>query len=81
MFCVVEKLKLLQSDLKALNTKEFSSISKRVIDTKLQLELLQRNLASDPSNTVTQAKERDIYKQYVVLVRAEESLARQKSRI
>lgn len=77
----MEKLKILQAELKALNNKEFSSISKRVSDAKLQLDILIKKLGTDPSNPATQTQERFVYKQFIVLSRAEESLAKQKSRI
>ncbi|KAH7845388.1 hypothetical protein Vadar_001417 [Vaccinium darrowii] len=81
MYCIVEKLRNLQADLKTLNTKEFSSISTRVKDAKFQLDTLQKRLGSNPFNPATQSQERIVYKQYLELARAEESLARQKSRI
>lgn len=44
MFCVCEKLKRLQEDLKRLNTNEFSELSSRVASYKQQLEIIQREL-------------------------------------
>lgn len=81
MFCLNQKLNLLQKEFKDLNTKEFSAISDRVRGIKQQLDTLQFDLGTNPNNPVTQVKEKEVSKQYFTLVRAEESLARQKSRI
>lgn len=78
---VGEKLKLLQQEFKSLNTKEHSAISNRVQSSKLLLEVLQKELGANPNNPATQSKEKEVYKQFIGLARAEESLARQKSRI
>ncbi|XP_058192110.1 uncharacterized protein LOC131309505 [Rhododendron vialii] len=40
MFCVCEKLRLLQPEFKQLNDREFSDISKRVIDTRSKISSL-----------------------------------------
>lgn len=78
---VGEKLKLLQQEFKSLNTKEHSAISNRVQSSKLLLEVLQKELGANLNNPATQSKEKEVYKQFIGLARAEESLARQKSRI
>lgn len=67
MFCIVEKLRILQAEFKSLNIKEYSSISKRVIETKQHLEVLQKQLGSDPYNPIIQTQERLVYKQYIIL--------------
>lgn len=51
------------------------------MDTKHKLEVLQKELGSNPTNPSTLSQERDLYRLYLSLVRAEESLAKQKSRI
>lgn len=81
MFCVYEKLKLLQSEFRNLNRQELSAISERVLQSQCILESLQTKLGLDPSDIVTQKEEQTAYKQFLNLSRAEESLARQKSRI
>lgn len=81
MFCVTVKLRSLQSEFKKLNSKEYSAISDRVQQTKAQLEVLQLRLGSDPSNPTIQLEEKETYKCFLTLSRAEESLARQKSRV
>lgn len=81
MFVVCEKLRLLQAELKNLNTKEFNDISNRATAIRHHLDLVQSDLGHDPTNIVKQAQERDLCKQYLVLAKAEESFAKQKSRI
>ncbi|KAH7866207.1 hypothetical protein Vadar_017075 [Vaccinium darrowii] len=81
MFVVCEKLKLLQLEMKKLNTREFSDITKRTMAARQQLDQIQRELGIDPTNSSKQALERDLCKQYLSLSRAEESFAKQKSRI
>ncbi|XP_058189185.1 uncharacterized protein LOC131306776 [Rhododendron vialii] len=61
--------------------KPFSELSSRVASYKQQLEVIQRELGSNPSDPAKQAIERDLCKQYLVYARVEESLAKQKSRI
>ncbi|XP_058198418.1 uncharacterized protein LOC131313940 [Rhododendron vialii] len=63
MYCVYEKLKNLQENLKKLNTNEFSDLSSRVASYKQQLEAIQRVLGSNPSDTAKQTIERDLCKQ------------------
>lgn len=81
MFCISEKLRSLQVEFKKLNTQEFSAISDRVKNAKLQLDVLQKEMGSNPLNPSIQAEEKDAFRQYLILSRAEESLAKQKSRI
>lgn len=81
MFCVYEKLKLLQIELKKLNKKDFSAISARVEQSQCLLDSLQNKLGINPADSATQKEEKIAYNQFLTLSRAEESLARQKSRI
>ena len=81
MFSLTEKLKRLQVDLKKLNHKEFSAITERVSASKFQLDTLQTKLGTDPTNIANQMEEKWVFKQFLTLSRAEESLAKQKSRI
>lgn len=81
MFVVCEKLRLLQMDLKKLNTKDFSDISIRAIAARQSLDRIQYDLGQDPTNAILQSQERLLCKQYLTLARAEESFAKQKSRI
>ena len=78
MFCVCEKLKMLQKDLKQLNTKDFNDLSSRVASSKQQLDDIQSALGANPSDVANQATEKVLCKQYLTLARAEESFARQK---
>lgn len=71
MFCIYEKLKLLQTYFKKLNTKEYSMISDRMHDAKFQLDNLQKVLGINPTNPAIQTKEKEVYKQYLTLARAE----------
>ncbi|XP_058185750.1 uncharacterized protein LOC131302974 [Rhododendron vialii] len=63
------------------NTNEFRDLSSRVASTKQQLDDIQSALGSNPSDTANQASKKVLCKQYLTLARAEESFARQKSRI
>jgi exonuclease III len=65
MFVVCEKLKLLQVDLKKLNTKEFSDISIRTATARQELDKIQGELGQDPTNPIKQAQERLLCKQYL----------------
>lgn len=58
MFCVSEKLRSLQVEFKKLNMQEFSAISDRVKEAKLQLEVLQKELGANPINHSKQAEEK-----------------------
>lgn len=81
MFVACEKLRSLKVDLKKLNTKDYNDITNRTLAAKQQLDQIERDLGIDPLNPLKQALERDLCKQYLVLARAEESFAKQKSRI
>ena len=81
MYVTCEKLRLLQKELKKLNTREYSDISSRALATKQQLDVVQKDLGGDPTNFTNQIQERALCKQYMILARAEESFAKQKSRI
>ncbi|KAL7215163.1 hypothetical protein ACSBR1_027345 [Camellia fascicularis] len=81
MFRICQKLRDLKLGLKALNKKDFSDISTRVLATSSELNSIQWKLDKDPGNPVLQTLEKNLYKQYVDLSTVEESLARQKSRI
>lgn len=81
MFCVCEKLKHLQQELKQLNKAEFGGISERVSAIKQDLESIQAVIGSHPNNSPAIEQERLVHKQYITLLRAEESFAKQKSRI
>ncbi|XP_058219491.1 uncharacterized protein LOC131330032 [Rhododendron vialii] len=81
MFCVCEKLKLLQGEFKIINIRDFSDVSKRVVDTRQLLESLQKDLGSQSSNLSVISQEKEVHKQLLTLLRTEESLAKQKSRI
>lgn len=81
MYVVCTKLRLLQDELKKLNSRDYSDISTRTLDTKQKLESIQLELGSDPSNSSKQIQEKELYRQYIQLARAEESFASQKSRI
>lgn len=58
-----------------------SDVSKRVVDIRQILESLQKDLGSQPTNLSVISQERVVHKQLLTLLRAEESLAKQKSRI
>lgn len=81
MFCVCEKLRLLQFELKQINSREFSDVSKRVAEANQTLEILQKDISSHLANPSIISQERVVFKQLLTLLRAEESLAKQKSRI
>lgn len=81
MFSVYEELKHLQQELKKLNNQEYSDLSNRVQTVQQQLTIVQKDVGLNPSNPFNQIKERDLCKQYLSLVRAEESFAQQKSSI
>lgn len=70
MFCIYEKLKLLQFELKKLNKKEYSAISERVVQTQSHLGSLQNKLGLDPSDPATQMEEKLAYRQFLTLSRA-----------
>ncbi|XP_058180107.1 uncharacterized protein LOC131298648 [Rhododendron vialii] len=81
MFSVCEKLKMLQGEFKLINTGDFSDVSARVVDTRQRLETLQHSMSSHNHVPSLISQERVVYKQLLTMLRAEESLARQKSRV
>lgn len=74
MFCVYAKLWSLQIELRKLNKNEFCAISDRVVQAQNTLESLQIKLGLNPSDAATQREEKYVYKQFLTLTRAEESL-------
>lgn len=68
MFVVCEKLRLLQSDPKKLNNREFSDISKRTAAARQELDNIQSSLSHDPSDSIKQAQERILCKQYIAII-------------
>jgi hypothetical protein len=56
-------------------------ISTRTLSVRQQLEDVQSQLGTVPDNIINQTQERLLYRQYNQLARAEESFAKQKSRI
>lgn len=81
MYCMYAKPQILQVELRKLNKQEFSAISERVAQSQSYLESLQEKLGRQPADSRVQREEKIAYKQFLTLSRAEESLARQKSRI
>lgn len=81
MFSLCEKLKMLQGEFKLINNRDFSDVSARVEDSRRLLESLQHALGSHNPDPFLISQERGVYKQLLSLLRAEESLAKQKSRI
>ncbi|XP_058217387.1 uncharacterized protein LOC131328462 [Rhododendron vialii] len=65
MFCVCEKLKHLQHELKQLNKAEFSGISERVCAIRQDLENIQAIIGSHPNNSSALAQERVIKAEFV----------------
>jgi hypothetical protein len=76
MFCISEKQRSLQVEFKKLNTQEFSAISDRVKNARLKLDVLQKELGANPINSSKQAEDYAL-RQYLMLSKAEESLAKQ----
>ncbi|XP_059627616.1 uncharacterized protein LOC132270455 [Cornus florida] len=81
MFQVVCKLKMLKIKLKALNKKEFSEISKRVIETKNALSAVQIALDGDPANVELRSRQKNLFQSFHDLSVAEEQFFMQKSRV
>ena len=74
MFCVCQKLSSLQGEFKKLNTKEFSAISDRVTNAKVQLDNLQAKLGTNPTDPITRYDEKVAFRQYMLLSRLRRAL-------
>lgn len=81
MYRVCEKLKLLQSEFKQINRSDFSDVSARVVESRQLLDTLQQALSTQNPDPSLICQEREAYKHLLNLLRAEKSLAKQKSRI
>ncbi|KAI8560175.1 hypothetical protein RHMOL_Rhmol04G0235700 [Rhododendron molle] len=81
MYCVCEKLKLLLGEFKLINSRDFSDVSARVVDLRQHLDTLQHALSSHNPIPSLISQEKVVFKQLFTMLRAEESLAKQKSRI
>ncbi|XP_031253529.1 uncharacterized protein LOC116111492 [Pistacia vera] len=81
MYKLVSKLKALKVELKRLNRKEFWNISKRVKFARDDLAQVQERLVVDPVDDAILQEEKDKVEKMAKLSKAEESLAKQKSRV
>ncbi|XP_059650439.1 uncharacterized protein LOC132296242 [Cornus florida] len=81
MFQVTMKLKMLKHQLKQLNTKKFSDISKRVIDAKMALDNCQIRLDNDPTNDELRKTQKFLLQCYQNFSKAEEHFYHQKARV
>lgn len=70
MFRVSEKLKLLQVELKKMNSSDLVTFHLVCwILYKRQLEIIQNELVINPSDSAKQERERVLYKQFLTLAR------------
>ncbi|XP_031268337.1 uncharacterized protein LOC116126799 [Pistacia vera] len=81
MYRLVSKLKALKVELKRLNRKEFMNISERVKFARDDLAQVQERLIVDPVDGALLQEEKLKAEKMVKLSKAEESLAKQKSRV
>ncbi|XP_031256491.1 uncharacterized protein LOC116114486 [Pistacia vera] len=81
MYRLVSKLKALKVELKRLNRKEFWNISERVKFARDDLAHVQERLVVDPIDGALLQEEKVKVENMVKLSKAEESLAKQKSRV
>ena len=81
MYRVCKKLKNLKPALKDMNKEKYSDISCRVGAVRQELQEVQMEVDRNPRNRMLQSREKELCKLYTDLVKAEESLARQKARI
>ncbi|XP_050233314.1 uncharacterized protein LOC126681803 [Mercurialis annua] len=77
----IPEAKKTRKELRKLSEKEFSSISIRVNKMRETLCKLQSDLQNNPSNTVLMDEERAVNNHFLKLIKWEESILRQKSRI
>ena len=81
LFRVATKLKLLKTKLKEFNRAHFSNINSRVADARHKLFEVQSQLQNSPSCPRLRLLEQSALQSLVNLLRADESIYRQKSRI
>ncbi|XP_050207635.1 uncharacterized protein LOC126657054 [Mercurialis annua] len=81
MFQIAQKLKWLKADLRALNKKKYSDISKRFISVKEIISKLQVDMLLDPFNSILHDEEKACSKVLLKFMAWEESIMRQKSRM
>ncbi|XP_031264168.1 uncharacterized protein LOC116122468 [Pistacia vera] len=81
MYRLVSKLKALKVELKRLNRKEFWNISERVKFARDYLAQVQERLVVDPVDGALLQEEKLKVERMVKLLKDEESLAKQKSRV
>ncbi|KAI8559975.1 hypothetical protein RHMOL_Rhmol04G0218700 [Rhododendron molle] len=81
MDCLSFKIRQLKSLLKDFNKEFYSDIHNRVLKAKEELDQLQIQCLSSPSDSVLHGLEKDGLMKYVELATAEEAFVRQKSRV
>ena len=81
MFTLYAKMKRLKTELKKFNKTEYYNISGRAEETKTELRRIQQELLGQQGNEQLVASEAMAASRYYSLTAAEESIAKQKSRI
>ncbi|XP_050233146.1 uncharacterized protein LOC126681644 [Mercurialis annua] len=81
MYGVYQKLKNTKCELKRLSRRDFSGISIRIIKTREFLFKLQNDLQANSSSSEPIDEERVVHKHFCKLIKWEESIVRQKSRM
>lgn len=81
MFILVKKLQAVKALLKGLHRSNFSDLSKRIADVKQQIDQCQEAIQLDKRNSLLHAQERELKEQYLRLLSAEASLAKQQAKV
>ena len=81
MFRVCKKLKHVKEALKSFNREHFSNLQCRTREARSQLQHIQTDLLNLPGDSSLKEREKEALKNLSDLVRAEEHLFQQKSRI
>ena len=81
MHQVYIKLKLLRPHLKALNLKQYSKITERVMQAKAELSAIQQDIQYNGANEDKRHQELNYKMKYVFLCKDEDAFYMQKSRV
>lgn len=81
MFCLISKLKSLKAKLKRLHKSEFSNIEGRIQLAKQQVIDIQHQILADSMNLELQRQEKILKQEYMELLSADETMARQRAKI
>lgn len=81
MFILVKKLQAVKARLKELHRSYYSDLGNRIADVKQQLDQCQEAIEHNRRNPTLHAQEKRLREQYMILLSAESSLAKQQAKM